>query len=361
MAATIRKLSILIALAGAIGCVIGSSLAMSAPLPELSLWRYVHPKSKALVGMQWSKVQKSELGRWLQQKWIKNLTIPGTEFLKDVDEVLISSPGVQSGAEEEDPALMIAIRGHFDLTRIRLVLARQNARLQMFDSIPIYRQKGKPDSEPAFALLNPQTILIGEPQSLFSTIERSKLVQAEEEPGTFTARAQAMAAKYDCWALMNDSGSMHNFLFAALAGKAISPDSQGFEAGISVTGGFSMDVLMKVGSEHAAKVLHGNVNRVIHLAAADKGSDFQGLLQKLKIASDKSGVALTLRMSNLEVAKSLHLSNEPKDEKPLLAENPPHLQQADRKVTPPPPPPPPKLVIRIEGLDDGPREVPYKP
>jgi len=282
----------MVALAGVIGFLIGSTLAHGAPLPEGSLWRYVHPNSKAMVGIQWSTVQKSELGRWLQKRWIKDLTSPGAEFLKDVEEVLITSPGVKTGDEEEDPALLIAIKGNFDLSRVRVVLLKQGARLQSFDGIPIYRQKGKAEKEPAFALLNSHTILIGEPQSLFSTIERSKFVQNTEEAGTFTARAQEMASRYDCWALMDDNGSIHNFLFAGLAGKTLSPESEGFEAGISVRNGLLIDVLMKVRNEKAARTLHGNLNRMLHMAAAGKNTEFSALLEKFQIGSNPSGVTL---------------------------------------------------------------------
>ena len=171
-----------------------------------------------------------------------------------------------------------------------------------------------------------------------------------------------MAAKYDCWALMADNGSVHNFLFASLAGKALSQDSQGFEAGISVHDGLAMDVVMRVKSERSAKQLHGNLNRLIHIAGPEKGSDFTGLLRKLRITSDKDSVSMTLRMSNVEVAQTLHPNGKDGSDRPLVAQTPGRIGEADRRIEPLIPPPPPKpLVIRIEGLDEGAREIPYKP
>ncbi|MBV8819430.1 MAG: hypothetical protein JO022_13815 [Acidobacteriaceae bacterium] len=343
------------------GFVVGSSLARSSPLAENSLRRYVHPNSKALVGAQWSKIQKSELGRWLQRRWINNLDIPGTEFLKDVDEVLISSPGLKDGAgEDEDPALLIAIHGSFNLTRVRLVLARQGARMQNFDGIPVYRLKGKTESDPAFALLNSQTILVGDPQSLFSTIERSKLVQNTDESGPFTARAQAMAARYDCWALAGENGSIHNFLLSALVGKALSPESQGFEAGISVRDGLLVDVIMKVPSERAAKLLQNNLARLIRIAGTPMGAknnDFVNLIPKFRVRSDKESVSLSLRMSDSEIAAALHANSDR-----FVAQTAAVPGEAERRTaTLPRSAPPAKSVIRIEGLDEGPRELPFKP
>ena len=360
MAALFRKLAFIVVLAGVAGFVIGSSLARSAPSSENGLWPYVHPNSKAMVGARWSTIKKSELGLWLQRHWIKDLTMPGAEFLKDVDEVLLSSPGPKDDAgEDEDPPLLIAVRGNFNLTRVRLVLAKEGARMQTFDGIPVYRLKGKTESDPAFALLNAQTILIGEPQSLFSTIERSKLVQTTDEVGTFTARAQALAARYDCWALAGENGSIRNFLLSSLMGKTLSSESQGFEAGVSVRNGLLIDVRMKVQTPRAAKVLQNNLARLIRIAGTQTGSnknDFMNLVPKFRVSSDQESVSLSLSMPDSEVAVCLRGASEH-----LLAQTPAAGGEAERQTqASPAATPPEKLVIRIEGMDDGPREVRFK-
>ncbi len=309
---------------------------------EPPLWRYVHPNARALVGIQWSQVEKSDLGKWIQKRWIPDLGMPGVEFLKGVEQVLISSPGPRPEMADEEPPLLIAIRGNFDLARVRQVLVEQGANPQSFAGVSIFRRRGKAVTEPAFALLSSRTILIGDIQSLFATIERLKVASSEENVDAFVGRAQGLAARYDCWALMSDTRAMHNFLFASLAGKTVSPDSQGFQAGISVRSGLAIDVVLSVRNELAAKALQANLSRLVHTAEIDRGGspDFASLIRKLRITSDRSNVFLSLRMTALEASQNFA----PKQRTPVLA-------KADA----------PRLVIRIEGLDEGTRELPFKP
>ena len=304
----------------------------STPAPSAELWRFVHPDAKALVGIDWRQVQKSEVGRWFQQRWISGMSMPGPEFLDNVEQVLISSPGPPLGNPNGEPSLLVAIRGTFALDQVKSALLRQGNTPQMFGAVPVYRSRD--NSEPAFALLDAATILIGDPHALYSTIERSRLAEAQDTD-QFLARARTLATRYDCWALMKDNGAMHNFLFASLAGRTLTPDSQGFEAGISVRDGLAMDIVLSVRGERAAHSLHANLVRLVSLAGRQQSDNpgFSSLLGGLKISSDRSNVFLSLRMTNAEVQRSLSL--------PSRA--------------------PAKQTIRIEGLDEGTREVPFKP
>ncbi len=312
---------------------------------EASLWRFVHPGSKALVGIQWSRVQKSEVGRWIEQRWINGESIPGVEFLKNIDEVLISSPGTTPGSDDSEPPLLIALQGTFDLAKVRQVLMLQHFRVQTFNGAPIYRKLTASATEPAFALIDSGTILIGDPQSLFSTIESSRSL-ADEEPDAFLGRAQLLSTRYDCWAVMSDPSAMKNFLFSSLAGQTLTPDSQGFEAGISVKDGLAIDVVLSLTNEHAARVLAAKLSRTVRMAAAshEDSTGAVGLFQKFRVTLDRSNVMMSVRMNPAETAASLIV--------------PPHPAAASvtaqaRAV----PAPGQKRVIRIEGLDDGPREI----
>ena len=315
--------------------------------PEPSLWQFIHPDAKALVGIQWSRVQESELGRWIQRRWIDGLALPGSEFLKDVDEVLISSPGVSTGSDQEEPPLLIAIRGNFNLPAVEDVLLRHGATKQMFGRIPLWRPKNGPTTDPVFALMSPETILAGDLQSLFSTIERSQIELSTHSLEPFVEHAQLLARRYDCWALMRGNAAMHNFLLSSLAGKTLSPDSQGFEAGITVRDGLAMDVTLKVRTEKAARELQANLNRLVHSAALEKSRSggFTALLDKLHVTAEGAIVFLSLRISSAEAARNLS----------------PSAKIAEQPKSPALPLPHPTLNIKIDGLDDGPREIPFKP
>jgi hypothetical protein len=308
---------------------------------DASLWRFVHPKSKALVGIQWSTVQKSEVGRWIQERWINGESIPGMEFLPDIQEALISSPGPASDAPNADPPLLIAIRGHFDLARVQQLLVRQGHRAQSFGTVSIYRPIAKGSTEPSFALLSSEIILVGDLQSLYATIERSRLPVSEDDDEGFLGRAQLLATRYDCWAIMSEPGAMKNFLFASLAGKTISPDSLGFEAGISVKDGLSIDLVLNSRSERGARTACAKLTRLLKVNSG--GPEYAALFQKLRITSDHTSVFISLKMNPQETAASLKIPAAP----PVPVVEAAHA--AENKV------------IRIEGLDEGVREVVVKP
>lgn len=333
MSISTRKLVVVLSFWLAIGMA-----PIFAAAPDASLWRFIHPKAKALVGIQWSRVQQSEVGRWIEQRWINDESIPGVEFLPEIQEVLISSPGAIAGAAAGDPPLLISIRGNFDLARVQQLLVREGHRAQTFGNISIYRPGAKASSEPSFALLSTEIILVGDLQSLYATIERSRMPVSEEDDDGFLGRAQLLATRYDCWALMSEPGAMKNFLFASLAGKALSPDSVGFEAGISVKEGLSIDVVMSSSNDRAARTVCAKLNHL--LKGVDGGSpEYAAIFRKLRIVSDHSNVYITLRMNEQETAASLKVTP------------PPVVEGAGAEGK----------VIRIEGLDEGVREVAVKP
>lgn len=273
--------------------------------------------------------------------------MPGAEFLKDVSEVLISSPGGLAGSDQVEPPLLLAIRGNFNLARVEEVLLLHGAKKQMFGRIALWRPQSPSSPDPVFALLSAETILAGDIQSLFSTIERSEMDISVQSSEPILERAHALARQYDCWAVMRGNGAMHNFLLSSLAGKTLSPDSQGFEAGITVRDGLALDVTLKVSTDRAARVLIGELKRLVHTAALEKAGTggFTALLDKLHITNEGPNVFLSLRVSGGEAARALNPVQ-------ILAKR----TMDEVQITPQR-----NLTIKIEGLDDGPREIPFKP
>jgi len=74
-----------------------------------ALLRFVHPDAKALISVDWKRVRQSHLGTMIRQKWVDGNSIPGVEFLNDIDRFVISSPGRNPAgtATEEAPLLIV--------------------------------------------------------------------------------------------------------------------------------------------------------------------------------------------------------------------------------------------------------------
>ena len=162
---------------------------------DAALWRYVHPAAKAVIGIDWRKIQQSSAGLMLQEHIAgAPLPIPGIDFLKDIDRVLISSPG-NAGEEQSEPPILIAVRGRFNPADVRKALVEHGAKRQMYGAIPIYRPQGKNGKDVGFALPDAQTILIGDIASLTSSLDRNEFTPS----GTSPTVARAAAANGSRW------------------------------------------------------------------------------------------------------------------------------------------------------------------
>src|SRR5437667_9761035 len=104
--------------------------AIGSAQTDPALWRLIQPDAKAIISIDWKHVRQSHVGTMLREKWIdtNSAAVPGAEFLNDVDRFLISSGGLNAGDVASEPPLLIVVRGHFDLPRVRKLLQTHGAR-----------------------------------------------------------------------------------------------------------------------------------------------------------------------------------------------------------------------------------------
>ncbi|HYL35032.1 MAG TPA: hypothetical protein VEV17_03860 [Bryobacteraceae bacterium] len=325
------------------------------------LWRFVHPNAKAVISVNWSRMQQSHIGAMIREKFVDSPTappIPGIEFLKDIDRFLLSSPGRNPDDPSPDAPMLIAIGGHFDLAKMRSLLARQGAKPQQFNSFQVYRPQGKDARDLAFVLFDPQTILIGDSRSVFAGLERSAFPAPPPDANSLLARAAQMESSYDAWAILNAPGALaSDRLTALLSGADLDERVQGFELGLSMRNGLAADVALGFETEAAAKKMAGELSKIMKLAVKDKLGEpaLLDLEKKLKFTSEGTQAKLTLRLTPQELEKNAQIFAASRKQAPAgVADIRPVIKQS------PAPQPAEKKVIRIEGLDSGPREIPYK-
>ena len=335
---------------------------------EFNLVRFVHPNAKTLLSVNWSRIAHSQFGTMLREQLGPNANMfPGIEFLDSVDRFLISSPGVPPGDESPEAPVLIAIGGHFDLAKVRASLLDHAIRPQAFNSFQVYRPQAKNAKDLAFVLYDTRTILVGDSRSIFATLERNAFPQAPPagEPNSMLARAAEMESVYEAWALVTAPSALgSNRLSELLSGRGLDAEPQGFEAGFSMRNGLAADITILVASEGAAKSLNAELTKMIRLAAKDKANEgaIQDFEKKVKFSTEGARVKVSLRMTQQEVEKAAQAfaagrAQAAKRSSPLAPPTLPHV--TDSSTAPAPPVPPGKQVIRIEGLDDGPREIPY--
>jgi hypothetical protein len=332
-------------------CLLMATVLVSAPAARCEepgreqLWRYVHPGAQSLIGIDWACLQRSPVGDWLEHRWTDDQDLPGAELLNQVDYVLISSPGAATSGEQ--PPVLIALAGRFDPSQVRKVLESYGTRREMFGPVELFRPRDKRDDELTFALISSKVILVGDRQSLYTAIERAAISQKEHPTDALLGRGRTMAAAYDGWTLMDAPGSLarQGFLLAGLVGN-LTGETKGYEAGLSVRDGLAIDISATAGSDKAARGMVAGISRSVQRSP---------LASKLRVASEGEQIQVSLRMNEEEVSASLHIPL-----RPTLSPSRQTFATIDtpakttNKLSPPP-----KEVIRIEGLDDGPRELPF--
>jgi hypothetical protein len=333
-----------------------ASLAAHAQ-QDTALWRYTHPNAKALIGIDWRKLSASHAGTILREKWINTngAAVPGIEFLDDVDRVLISSPGREGGDESAEAPILIVARGRFDLAKVRHALTAHGARAQMFNNIAVYRPQGKSGKDMAFVVLDAQTILIGDARSVFQSLDLNRSPEAQAPSSPISARAAELEANYEAWAIIQGTGGIGG------------AEPQTFEAGISVRNGLAADIHLILPNEPVARSMASDLSELFKTMAKDKATDpsMVDITKKLKVTSEGSTAKISLRLTPQEVERNARMfAASHKTSAPAGAVAAAPVIPAIRPVvTPPPaatPARPERGTIKIEGLDEGTREIPYK-
>jgi len=333
-------------------------LAACAPMraqDDAAMWQFAPPDTKAFIGIHWRNIQESQIGRALQPQVTQTglNAMPYPAILKQIDEALIASPGKQpDDAEDKQAPVLIRVSGRFGAGELERMMANTHGvRTQSYKHKRVYRQMT--DGDMAMTLLDDHTLLLGDAPSVFAALDRLEWPSAPANP--LLARAQKLRDDYDVWAL---------FAIAPkeLAGRLVPDfpmldDVQGMDLGISLKTGLEVRLGLDTDSADSASKLSELVRKELKMAmkymqqtpAAANGTDLAAA-KKIQVATDGSDVRVTLRLSADEVERTIvqAIRRHP-SKSPVAVTIAPH---------PVPAPPPPKQTIHIEGLDDGPKEIP---
>jgi len=331
-----------------------------------NLWRFVHPDAKALISIDWSTIRKSHIGIMLREKFVggnASSPVPGSEFLDDADRFIISSPGQNPDDPSPDAPMLIAVSGHFDLAKVRTVLARHGAKPQEFKSFKVYRPQGKNAKDLAFVLLDSETILIGDSHSLFDSLERSALPQFTPPADSVLARASDMDSQYDFWAIIPGTDPLVGDRLSALLtdGNFDSP-AKTFEIGVSLRNGLTADLSLGFEDEATAKAMASQLSKVVRLAAKDRLGEpaLKDLEKRLRFNAQGAVAKMTLKMTPQELEKNAQIfeASRKRPDSNLAQVRP--VVKSESEPAKPAAPPKPQKFIRIDGLDDGPKDIPYQ-
>jgi hypothetical protein len=326
-----------------------------------ALLRFIPPNPKALISVDWKTLKSTHIGALLRAKYIdgdSNSAIPGVEYLDDVDRFIVASPGTVRAEESSEPPMLVVVRGHFDLAKVRKTLAEHGARPQSFNSMQVYRPQGKSGRDLAFVLIDAQTILIGDASSVFASLERNAN-PTPPDAGPVLVRAKELDSRYDVWAILSGMQSIaSDRLLGLLAGGGLQSESRSFEAGVSLKNGLLADIALIFPSEPEARSMVSEFSKMMKAAIKDKvgGPAMVDFEKRLRVAADGATARISLRMTPPEFEKNAQIFAVARQQqavaaaevKPAVEATPGALKAAPQ-------------MIKIDGLDDGPREIRLKP
>lgn len=300
-------------------------------------WRFAHPNAKALAAIDWQALQKGPGADLFRSVGLDGIA-DGTEFVERMDRLLFSSPGPRTPGDREAPFLIYA-EGRFNLAELRRRARQDGARTTAYRLVEVYVP---PEGDVHVAVLSPMALLIGDRASLYAAIERKDGDRAPAGP--VFDRALVLSRSSDAWAVFSVPPT--SVAPDKLAAIPFAAGIETMELAMSVRDGAGFRMRMTAADERAARMLKANLEAAIALAAmrGDGGAQIKGLLQLCRVTASGRSVNLAL---DARPAQLLVAAKPVRPERPAPAEIA-LSQPAGRKV------------IRIYGLDEGTREIPFE-
>ncbi len=337
-------------------------------------WRYVHPDARLLVGLEWRKLVNSQMGEKLRGQLdhssVRLASLKGLDFTKDLERVFVSSPGEHADGQ---PRVVIALSGQFNLPAIRKTVTAEGARPSRYKTVELLVPNAKDPADLCLALINSQTLLLGDRQSVQAAIDqRWRSVPSDS---AILQRASALAAEYELWfvadapvmELLGKQGPHTQFPFLT--------DVTGMEAGVSLSQGLAIRLDLESKSEESARALVASLRTVLSvIAGQQKLPAVAGIMQKLQLNAVNTTARIAFWADREELEKHFPTTG-PGAPATTLAARPavkgitvaaahpvpaaplPAPPPAPAAAPVPPPPPPPPQVIRVFNAEGGTREI----
>jgi len=343
-------------------------------------WTVVPPESRSLVGMEWQTLQNSPFGEVLRGELSSGggIALPDLPCLMNAHDFLIASP-----------PLLAAANGGCSPGTLRTEAQAHGLKLSIYRGFEIWgpgmsRSTSSTEStsnagEPTLSVVqfNERVVLIGSVKSLRAAIDRSLAETRTYSP--LLIQGARLARTRDLWAVATELPDPLASIFVPL--EVTAGSVRNFEGGITLHEGLELGATLDAGSEAVAAAVAGSIRQSI--------PQFSAVAKGLQVTTDGSSVTLGLQVANDVLRASLRRGGA---EVPLESE-PPVMLAAPLAPQPLPPPAskasavgpeskgsavpstptapastaavepakPEPQIIRIYGLDEGPREIVLRP
>lgn len=318
----------------------GLAAAQSHP----SWWNNSSPQATAIVGIDWQSVRASPLADPVEAELWGDLGFPDLPCLQNARQIVVSSP-----------ELLALVSGN--CAAIAKQAASKGLKPMTYRGVDMWFAVEK--STLSVARLSDQLVLIGDPKTLEIAVDRN--IKDSKDYSPLLARAAKFAQK-DLWVV---SSQLPDDLASRFV--PLDTEARGFEGSLSVRDGLELEAVLTAGSDQEA------------VESADKlrqaTPTFPTIVRGLDVKVEESSILLALEATPEQVMAAMRgpapVAAPPPPAETIKVETPVKVEQVavekpEEKVEKEIPKPVEKVVektpekpqvIRIIGLDDGPREI----
>jgi hypothetical protein len=301
-------------------------------------WRYAPAEPALLAGVDGRQVSQSRLSP------LASGALQGTANLDFVEEMASLLVAVEPGGGQQNRFLAVAT-GRFNLTKLRMMAAAEGARTGRYRGVEFFSADGA-----EIAVIDRRTVLAGDTKSVRAAVDRGVAATPRESP--MWRRAAELSASYAVWVVASP-------LDALVSKQAGAPPAfsglRALDGGLALNRGLELAFDLTASSEESAEAVEG----VLRAAASPAW-------RELTVRREGAKVRLTaaVELAQVETGLKAMLASGPPQRASLMdwvisgaQPAPAAVPAAVRpKVTAPSRP---KRVIRIIGLEEGTREIPF--
>lgn len=333
------------------------AFAQSARTAKWTILPLAHPDAKLLLGIDWRRVMDSPLGPVvLKQVQLGGHPLLGfLESIDNVDRLLVSSPGSTDGGKAP---LLVVGEGRFSLPKIRAMAKADGAVSRKYNDVEMLVPPNATNADLHFALIDGATILFGDGASVKGAIDRWLRAESADDRNALFFRATTLSTTQEIWATVSDPSTSLSSL--GIGNSSIAEQVKNLEIGLLLGQTLSATLSINAASEEAADMLATGLPALLQLAAlqySDQPSLTQ-LAKRLKVTNDRGLVKMAVTIDGKLFDQSmneLRASAAP----PVTTAVATPSAATPQPVKPPPVPTGPRFV-RIVGMEEGVKEIPYQ-
>lgn len=347
---------------------VGAPMLLGAAQPDFDSdpWRLVLPEAKWILGVDWARARHSAAGQILSRQFQGaesrlEASGLGLQAVTSLERIIASGASLEMKDQEGPEGLLVAIEGTMDRVKLKKSLPPGTA-VERFRGADLFvPPKAKP-GEPLVALVGSRWMLVGDRPSLAVILSG----RGGPADASLYGKAAKLAMEGEIWLAVSEAALRKGGTTAAGPLEAL----RELDLLVSLQRGLHMEASLTVESPDLARSL----SSLLPVAGTGSQPAAAAWLRRLDLAVNGNQLRFSVDLPPEELERAIGQAKasafalgQRALESVLASEGAaaagqarPTASRTSAGAAEPPVPPAPKVrTVRIVGLDEGPKELPY--